>query len=151
MQSFVVAGALLSSAKSNGDDPSPGNVSWWVVLGLAVFSAFCGWMHRRWLVGRPFMSRFTTLERERSKMLIYGYSLLPDCIAIGAMAILLASAKVVPISNPLVDLLLLIVFFGFLVAGGWAIKEWNWPTERRTPTWVRDVFPNWVAEQFGRR
>jgi hypothetical protein len=133
--------SVLSRAHAvtaTGADPSPPPV--WALPVLAAAAAFCWYMHWRWKTGRYFMSRFTTAKREKAKSVWYGPGQLPTAIGLTAMTVMFAIWEFwgVP-ANAWSAYLFLGLAAVFMCAGGWAFKEWFWPSERRKPPWARDM------------
>ena len=111
----------------------------WMLAVASLCAAVAWYMHWRWRNGRYFMSRFTTAEREAAKWALFGYVLLPCAIGCTALTAMLAIWCLwwLP-ANAWFGYLFLMLGAGFVGAGGWTLKEWFWPSKRRTPAWVRN-------------
>ena len=119
------------------EEPPPDPRGW--MLPVCAVAAIAFWyMHWRWRAGRYFMSRFTTPERETAKLAQTGHVYLPAAIASTAGAALLALWTVFGlVANVWFGYLFLLLATVFMISACWTVKEFWWPTERRTPDWAR--------------
>jgi hypothetical protein len=129
---------ILLQATGATDDVPEAPPPWFFAIG-AVGAAFCWFMHSRWKRGRYFMSRFTTPERERAKLAVYGPPMLPSAISLTACTAILGIWEVWGLpTNAWSGYLYLLIAAVFVGAGCWAAKEWLSPSTRRMPAWMRE-------------
>lgn len=113
------------AAVANSSGRPPDAPAAWMLLVASLGAAVAWYLHWRWRRGLYFMSRFTTAEREAAKWAVFGYALLPSAIGCTTLTAMLALWRLCgPPTNPWYGYLFLILGAVFLVAGGWALKEW---------------------------
>jgi MYXO-CTERM domain-containing protein len=124
---------MTQAATSATEDPPAPPPNWWLPI-TALAAAFLWWVHWRWRTGGYFMSRYTTAEREKAKLALYGPPALPAAIGCTAATAMLALwefwGSPTNAWSGLVFLTLAAVVVG---AGGWTAKEW-WRSQQATAT-----------------